>query len=118
MTIYRCLTCGNVWDYRGSSKPVRCGRCRSYDIIPEDEFQAIIKEARKIDEKNPALRLEILKVILKTRGLRFQPLATINLVERVLDDVFPEEVAGVYMTPNGRVYFHKVRKKKREDSHE
>jgi hypothetical protein len=105
-----------LWDYRGSKQPYQCARCKSYDIIPEQEYQTIIQEARNIKEDSPFLRLEVLKVILKTRGLKFQPISTINLVERVLDDIFPEQIVGAYITPDGRIFYHKIRKKKDEET--
>ena len=112
---YRCLNCNNVWEYYGAKPegPGRCGTCRSYDVIEEEEYQSIIRDAMGVSEDNPRLRLEVLKAIIRSRGLRFMPLSTINLTQAVLDDVFPEVSVGVTVLPGGSVFYQMKRVKRR-----
>ena len=110
MVYYRCLNCGDVWDAKG--KPVQCPKCRKTDLIREDEFKEIIEQCQKLDPSNPRLRLQVLKAILSVRGLKFKPLATLNLADRVLEDLFPKAPDGMVILEDGRVLFHEIRVKK------
>jgi len=106
MVRLRCVECGHIWESPLDRKYPRCGLCHSYDVLPEQEYQEILSKCLEIDEKNPRLRLAVLKVILRERGIRLQPLATLGLCEAVLNDLFPPVVMGATITQQGQVYYH------------
>ena len=107
----RCLKCTHEWAFKGAGAP-RCPSCGSVDIISKAEYQEIIEEVRKIPEDHPRIRLAVLRTILETRGLRLQPRSTLNLVEAVLDNIFPEVTVGMTILENGSIFYHKRRVKK------
>ena len=111
---YRCLRCKNRWVYEGATEPRQCGKCRGYDIIAEKDYQAIIQDVRSVVDTNPRIRLEVLRAVIRNRGLRFKPLSTLNLVEAVLDDVFPQLPAGESISSDERFFFEKRRVTRKE----
>lgn len=96
--------------------PSRCGVCRSYDIMPEQEYQDIRETCINIDADNPRIRLAILRAILEHRGIRIAPISTLNLCEDILDDNWEELPVGATIMPDGRIFYHKRRVKRQEGS--
>ena len=60
----------------------------------------------------PRLRVAVLKAVMKERGFKFKPVATLSLVEAVLDKTFPEQPVGMTVLPDGSVYYQMKRVKR------
>lgn len=92
MVEYRCVSCNNVWD--SEVDPIRCAKCRSYDVMEEKKYQRFLVEVRRLSPDNPRLRLLVLREKLKADGFRFNQSSTLNIVERVFGDVFSPTPVG------------------------
>ena len=101
MVQYRCVACDNMWDSK--TIPTQCGKCRSYDLMEETKYQGFIGEVKNISSDSPHLRLEVLKAKVNADGLRLKPISTLNIVEKVLEDFFPQVPVGAAITPSGHV---------------
>lgn len=92
MVRYRCVSCNNVWGSKVD--PIRCAKCRSYDIMEEKKYQRFLAEVRRLSPDNPRLRLLVLREKLKADGFRFNQSSTLNIVERVFGDIFSPTPVG------------------------
>lgn len=112
MARLKCVECGHSWESPLDRRYPRCGVCLSYDVIEEADYKGILSQCDQVDPEQGLLRVAVLKAIIKERGFKFKPAATLSLVEAVLNKAFPEQPAGWTVLADGSIYYQMKRVKR------
>lgn len=82
---YLCLSCNNEWDTQVVN-PIQCGKCRSYQLIPDDGITSLAQEALGLVETTVlgiTPFLDVFVAIYRKHGFRYRAFEAMNLANKV-----------------------------------
>lgn len=83
------------------SKPYRCPRCWSYDLIPLDTYNRMVNIAVNMGE-NPGPLIDAAIAICEVQGLTMRPLKTLGLIKRIIDEAGRRRISNAAsVVPSG-----------------